>query len=83
VDAWTLQRFNDLTRRYFPRNLAPDFTQYFSERTKMSSQEREFNEGELNNMKTKIISTINAVKRAFDRLRRYIYWMRYSIKMDA
>jgi hypothetical protein len=37
-------------------------------------------EGNLNKMKTRIISKILQVKQAFHRLRQYIHWLRFGVK---
>jgi hypothetical protein len=73
----------DLTHfRIYPRNLTPDFTHYFSERSEMSLNNEKSKKAKTmngNKMKAKIISKILSVKQAFHRLRQYIHWMRSGI----
>ena len=69
----------------FSRNLARDFTHYLSEQPEMSSHDEASKKGQnsgrkLNKMKTRIVSTILAVKQAFHDVRVYIRWMRSGIK---
>jgi len=70
----------DLTYfRIFPRNFAPDFTHYSSERPEMSFSNEKSKNAKTMNMKAKIISKILSVKQAFHRLRQHIHWMRFGI----